>query len=155
MAVDVVPIFVAPDTPAAPPAVPICGIVRATAPPSWLIFKLVKGVVTPIVPPKVIPEPPESIVKLSVPLLPIIVELKPIVPSVPAVSVSISTDPEIITGPVKVTLLPVAFDVVMPPDNVIPVELVKATVLIPSTSVTPIAPTASVPLPAFIVMSSS
>ena len=54
-----------------------------------------------------------------------------------------------------VTVLPAAFDVTISPLKVVEVLLVKATVLIPSTSVAPIAPTASVPLPAFIERSSS
>ena len=116
------------------------------------------GAATPIVPPNVIELPPESIVKLStVPAAPspTIVEVNSTVPSAPVVSVSISTAPEIITGPVRVTVLPAEVEVFIAPLKVIEVLDVKATVLIPFAVPVPIAPTASVPLPAFIEMSSS
>ena len=112
------------------------------------------GAATPIVPLKVTVLPPESIVRLSVVALfpsPTIVELKSIVPSVPAVSVSISTAPEITTAPLISTLLLAALDVVISPLKVI-VLPVNVTVLI--SSALPIAPTARVPVPALIVISS-
>ena len=86
-----------------------------------------------------------------------------ILPSVPC-DVSISTSPLITTSPVKVTSLSAVSEVVIFPDNVIPVAwlLVIETDLIPSTSsgeesalLPPIRPTETAPAPAFMVTVSS
>ena len=65
-------------------------------------------------------------------------------PSVPAVSVSIVTPAPNNAGPVTVTVLPAAFEVVISPFNVTDVLPVNPTVLMPSAVFVPMAPTLTV-----------